>query len=389
MKYTCTVCSHTEENLNKICSLTFPSLNFGSDGSALERDITYRSCSNCGTVSQHPLPPQEELSRYYANIDTPQAKVGVYTEYKTQLYSRRFDFATSTVTLPSKAKVAEIGSANGIFLKRFLDAGHEVLGVEPSERASTAAIDAGINTLNSDLDNALLDEHAELYDLAMSMDTLEHVTDPRSFIASMARLIKPQGFIYIEVPDALGMVADTIASCGNEVSPVHLRHFTITGLIKVVSSAGFAVKHVSSTAELRFPNLRIVAQKISAQEDGELSFSQANGFQQELYGQAATKMKELIDSGREISVWGVGADLLQILYSYKQLYGQFPQVGLHDRSPNKIGKNFLTIGCIKPVSEISTSGCIVVSPMSKVLQMSIMEDINSQFPNADAYYLFE
>jgi 2-polyprenyl-3-methyl-5-hydroxy-6-metoxy-1,4-benzoquinol methylase len=379
------VCGFVESEANFVATLTFPDMQFLSTGDFLRR-VTYRTCTDCGTICQWPCPSQKVLNDYYANVDTPQTMVEEFSKYKKELYSNRFEFLNSEIHISNQTRVLEVGSANGNFLQKFKEVGCEILGVEPSREACKTAQLSGIPTLNCDLDSVQLDE-SEGWDLIMSFDTLEHVENPISFFQRTKSILRSGGYLYVEVPDTHGVVGDVTASCGNEINPAHIRHFTTTGLLRLSERVGLSVVHLSHQKVAGFPNIRIVLRNITPKERGGEIFQRALEHQKKLYNAAAKKLKELADSNNEVCVWGVGSDLVQTMTSYHEMYARYPNIMLCDKSEKKVGLKLFG-AAVSHFQGVNKSCVFVVSPMSAILKQSIAVTIKGLFPEAKVHYLF-
>lgn len=72
----------------------------------------------------------------------------------------------------------------------------------------------------------------ERFDLVTSFFALEHITDPRSAMGHISRLLRPGGQFYMIVPDVTGNAADFIVID-------HVNHFTTTSAARLMADAGF------------------------------------------------------------------------------------------------------------------------------------------------------
>ena len=387
MKYKCHICGKSDAKKNKIYEHSLPNLNYGAYEKIEEMIISYRVCSDCGTVTQYPPPDAEILNNYYNTIGTPQENVTSYGEYKKRVYEDRYQLITSNINFKAGSKIIEIGSANGLFLKYFANDEYEVFGVEPSAVASKKAVELGINTICSTLDSEDLVGYHNRFDLALSMHTLEHITDAQKFISIMSALIVPGGYLYIEVPDDYKVPGETMLAWGDEISAVHISHFTSTGLLRLISDAGLTIRFLVSRGDFRYPSWCLLAQKITPKQDGGIAFNMAKAFQEDFYGKAAKRFYGLIKNNKKIAVWGAGSDLWQVLNLLKKTDRVIPEFDLVDRSPLKIGKLFQDVKIISP-SELMPNN-IIISPASRLLKQQIKDDIMRTHPDADIFALFD
>lgn len=193
-------------------------------------------CNGCETVFTSPRMHEQALNRHYAQG---------YYEGTAQYFSSQ----SSAVTADQRVLAAEvlpmitsrspasldIGCGGGQLVEAFSDAGFSAMGTEPSEAACKAAEKLGRNVRNVGLETF----SAEAFDCVTAMHVLEHVSHPRSFLAEIARITKPNGIVVIEVPN-FGCKASR--HLGGKWVPLypdtHLFHYTPETLRNALSQAG-------------------------------------------------------------------------------------------------------------------------------------------------------
>lgn len=100
------------------------------------------------------------------------------------------------------SRLLEVGCSTGHFLYRIKDHVKEVIGVDYDSNAAAYARErCNCVTYGMDLLDTPLEE--ESFDMICAIQTMEHVEDPLSFIATLKRYLKPDGWMYIEVPNLL------------------------------------------------------------------------------------------------------------------------------------------------------------------------------------------
>lgn len=87
----------------------------------------------------------------------------------------------------------------------------------------------------ADLDAAL---PGERFDVAVSSEVLEHVTDPAAVVRSIASVLLPGGSFVVTVPGAMAYWSDLDASAG------HVRRFEFDELRALLAENGFVVESV-------------------------------------------------------------------------------------------------------------------------------------------------
>jgi 2-polyprenyl-3-methyl-5-hydroxy-6-metoxy-1,4-benzoquinol methylase len=96
----------------------------------------------------------------------------------------------------------DVGCNMGMLLRHVKSMGWTGVGVEPSPTLSRLAVEQ----LHLDVYNCFLDElpSRELgsFDVVALSDVFEHITQPIEFLTQAARYLKPDGLLYIKVPNA-------------------------------------------------------------------------------------------------------------------------------------------------------------------------------------------
>jgi len=100
------------------------------------------------------------------------------------------------------ARVLDVGCGGGIFSEALARAGAQVTGIDLSRAAlATAGLHALESGLAIDYRESSAEAHAEVapaaYDVVTCMEMLEHVPDPASVIAALARLVRPGGTVVV------------------------------------------------------------------------------------------------------------------------------------------------------------------------------------------------
>jgi SAM-dependent methyltransferase len=112
----------------------------------------------------------------------------------------KWEYQVAIQDLKSCKKILEIGSGPGYFLKKILDHGLQVQGVELNQEAVSKGQKQGIPIEKKEL-KFLAREHSECFDGICSFQVLEHTNQPREFIEECLQLLKPGGQLIFCVPN--------------------------------------------------------------------------------------------------------------------------------------------------------------------------------------------
>lgn len=96
----------------------------------------------------------------------------------------------------------DVGCGGGILSESLAKLGAKVTGLDMAEESLIVAKNhAAKNRLMIDYVKSSIEEHvlnhSQLYDFITCMELLEHVPDPQSIITSCAKLLKPQGKLFL------------------------------------------------------------------------------------------------------------------------------------------------------------------------------------------------
>lgn len=155
--------------------------------------------------------------------------------------------------------VLEVGCSDGALLDRLRERGfRRLLGIEPSPHADQtyhAEVIAGL--FDDAMVQRLRDERREP-DLVIANHVLDGVPRPGEFIANLARLLKPNASLVIEIPYVVDFVR-TFRIDGF----VHSRNswFTAAALVHALKAAGLRVDDIEHDEAYRGGTLRTFARR--------------------------------------------------------------------------------------------------------------------------------
>lgn len=104
-------------------------------------------------------------------------------------------------TLPQDSQVLEIGVGQGAFLKKALDAGHLISGMELNPTGAQAAKEKGFTIIEQDI-AALRADNPTTWDAICAFQVLEHLPEPRIFLDQAIGLLRTGGLLILSVPNA-------------------------------------------------------------------------------------------------------------------------------------------------------------------------------------------
>lgn len=155
--------------------------------------------------------------------------------------------AGSEAPVPSppvqNAKALEVGCGSGGYLRRLLEAGWQVEGIEFADDPARRCRELGFRVHTTGIEDAELQPAS--YDLVVAWMVVEHLHDPGAVLQQMNHLLRPDGILMISVPNidcwelrVLGRYNFIL----NE--PTHLQHFSVTSIGRLLAASGFEVESI-------------------------------------------------------------------------------------------------------------------------------------------------
>ena len=189
--------------------------------------FTIFRCQQCRAIFIGPWPSNEELAAYYPEHYGPyrhsrslekQNCVGlkrfvlehfygyplVQSRSRSLLKARiafLLSYVTAKGTIPYRGSgyFLDVGCGGGSYLHRLKQRGWNVYGVEPSAAGTAQARSLGINVCHGYIEDARFPDG--FFDVIRLHHVLEHLTAPQATLREIARILKPDGLVYVTVPN--------------------------------------------------------------------------------------------------------------------------------------------------------------------------------------------
>ena len=216
-------------------------------------------CADCGINYLEPQPKdlteyyREEYRRVYTPVVGEQLDSRKTFEMYLPFQRRRMEPINDK--LNSNMRVLELGCSAGYFLYTLKPHVKECLGIELNqENARFVNNELGIRTYTQPIEQTPIPEG--YFDLVSAFHVVEHVEDPIALLSTLRRYLKPEGWLYVEVPnvnDALLSLYRSEPYAGFWYREPHIFNFSPDTLCKVVGRAGFR-GDTSTTQRYNFVN---------------------------------------------------------------------------------------------------------------------------------------
>jgi SAM-dependent methyltransferase len=154
-------------------------------------------CAQCSLLIRHEL-EAAAAETYSEDQYDPQAIEPVYPRYLSAFRAKERLYRS---LLPSGARVLEIGSHNGAFLKTAGEWGWQAEGIDIGEDTSRFARSKGFLVHNKQM--ADCDMPASSRDAVFIWNCFEQMPDPACTLQEAHRILKPGGLLVVRTPNGL------------------------------------------------------------------------------------------------------------------------------------------------------------------------------------------
>jgi len=194
-------------------------------------------CRRCGFAMTDPVPVS--MDPYYPARYRRFNALAAFV--LRRLYLRRVDGWHAR--LPNSGVALELGSGTGWMLRALRERGWLALGSERTVAAAATARDAaGAPVFVGDL-RAIRDE--PVLDLVVMFHVLEHLADPLTALAAVARRVKPGGTLILGIPNIGSWQARFAGPFWMHLEvPRHLCHFSPDAVERALATSGFRVTRI-------------------------------------------------------------------------------------------------------------------------------------------------
>lgn len=157
-------------------------------------------CPRCQLVYLDPRPALSELGTIYPDtyhaFAFDEERFGTVHRIRSRLEARRM--LSVARDLRPDARILDVGCGDGFhldLLRRYGPSGWELFGVDTDPRAVEAARRRGLNVELSTIETASVEPGS--IDLALCIQTVEHVADPVAVLRAIAGALRPGGSLYL------------------------------------------------------------------------------------------------------------------------------------------------------------------------------------------------
>ena len=212
---------------------------------------TIVQCVNCGLQQLYPLPTVEEDAEYYDENPhdrdtTPEFSItDIYRKFEYQNRSR-VDYLKK-FGINKNWKILDYGCGYGFFIEMMKEEGFLLDGIEISaDKLKVCEMRMGddfnrirnINLLTKELPRDLKAK----YDMVTMFHLLEHISQPELLLKKVKEMVKPGGYLVVEVPNVANRMMEASEAFNNFFYiRDHVAYYTPELLQKLLIQVGFEI----------------------------------------------------------------------------------------------------------------------------------------------------
>ena len=199
-------------------------------------------CAHCDLVYVNPRPDTNEIRAYYPSQYQADMRQMLHEGLTNPVVRAGLEMVRHRRTPPVAAvgRVLDIGCSSGTYLAGLRQRGWEVQGLEiDPEAAEYARTQGGLPVQTGNAEDVLPGFPEASFDVVTMWHVLEHFFDPARVLTEVCRILKPGGFLMLELPNFRCPLAALFGEYWFPLEPPrHLYHFTPQTLEAMLARVG-------------------------------------------------------------------------------------------------------------------------------------------------------
>ena len=178
-----------------------------------------------------------------------------------------------------------------------------------------------IEDLNDTKLSSNLSDLAGAFDIVTITSVLEHILDPRKLLTVLHDILKPDGILFVEVPNALDQLSKQRLLTTSIVHPHHLHYFTPTTLHSTLSDCGFEILEFRNWDCENWLAQQIVCrkQKTRGASSARDYLIQAKDLFSTYEAELHTLIKKKLKGNQGVGLWGCGTEFIRLIERFPDL----------------------------------------------------------------------
>jgi SAM-dependent methyltransferase len=227
-----------------------PSLNC-ADHFLTRKVFPIFKCTDCGFLFTQDYPGENEIGKYYesdeylSHSDTSKSLFArLYRLVRNIMLNRKKNLVESISGLKN-GSLLDIGSGSGYFASTMKKAGWKVRGIEINDKARDFSIESFGLDISAPGSISSIDSAS--FDCITLWHVLEHFHDPFSYVSEIKRLLKPEGYCFVALPNSGSFDAAHYSEYWAAYDvPRHLWHFSPETFRLFADRAGFRLEKIKN-----------------------------------------------------------------------------------------------------------------------------------------------
>lgn len=331
----CPICGcHESESIYLLCS------NMKVLGANFPDGETYIvSCLECGLVYCDTLAKQEDFFIYYTLVAKSPKYYDMVGSNATRNYFQHI-LKCIEPYIQTESKILDIAGSWGELGEYLVQNGYpNVTILDPCEECLLSAQQKGLHVVQTN-STEMAEILQEKYDLIIFNHTLEHILNIQDTIENTCKLLKDDGYIFVEVPDAEEY-------CNQNLPPFtyftyeHVIHFTVHDMENLANLYGLQIvvcdKYYKEVSQ--YPSFYAILKKNDEIKSGGYSTVGKDSIKKYINecNQYLQQMLEPYEINNEpLILWGIGASTALLL----EAFSECNVIQLVDNNPVRQGLAF-------------------------------------------------
>lgn len=219
------------------------------DYTVSQQQFSIWHCINCTARFTQNVPSQEDIGPYYksdtyiSHSDTKKGLINsLYHAVRKRTLAGKRNLVINT-TGTSNGSILDIGCGTGAFLNEMQQSNWQITGLEPDDVARQKANE--LYNIQPEPSHQIFNINENIFDAITMWHVLEHVHELKAYITKIEKLLKPNGKLFIAVPNYTSYDAQKYAAYWAAYDvPRHLYHFSPKSIEFLLNNTGLQLASI-------------------------------------------------------------------------------------------------------------------------------------------------